>query len=217
MRRIQTLSIATLAVLALGAVIVSSASAAEWEREGKGVTKVEYVTGHGAIIVHHEGGTFGNAEVECTGLFDGTAGPNGTDLVELVLALTGTSTENDLLKCVNISSPCEGRGPVVHFENLPWATKLLVEGNLVFDDVKEEEPPHNNGEPAYDILCKVLFAEVLLLCEGSFKAHWDGNLANGALFLFEKANTLTSNCDDGGKMWFTTAKITNELLGFNIK
>jgi hypothetical protein len=216
MRKIQTLGIAILAVLAFGAVAVSNASAAEWEAGGKGVTKVEPTNAHGAIVVHHEGGTFGNAEVECTGLFDGTVGPNGTDLIKLVLSLSGTSSENDLLKCTNVKSPCEG-SPVVHYENLPWSTKLLVEGNLVFDDLEEGEAPNNKGMPAYDVLCKVLFAEVLLLCEELFKAHVDGNLANGALFLLEKANSLASKCSDGGTMWFTTGKVTIEVLGFNIK
>jgi hypothetical protein len=219
MRKIQILCMAILAVLALGAVVVSSASAAEWETGGKGVKEGEVPTAnsHGALVLHHEGGTFGNTEIECTGLFDGTVGPNGTDLIRLALSLSGSSTENDLIKCTNIKAPCEGGGPTVHVENLPWETQLLVVGTTVFDDFMEDKAPNNKGEPAYDVLCKVLLQEVLLLCSGLVKAKWDGNLTNGALFLWEKANTLSASCSDGGTAWITTGKVTNEVLGYGIK
>jgi hypothetical protein len=216
MKKIQITGIAILVMLAFSSVIVSSASAAEWEVEGKGVVQVVNVNSHGAIILVHEGGTFGDVEVECTGLLDGTVGPNGTGLIRLVLSLSGSSTENDLIKCTNIKAPCENT-PTVHVENLPWLTKLLTVGTTIFTDFEEDESPFNKGIPALDVLCRVLLQEVFLLCLGLVRATFIGNLANGALLRWEKGNTLFAQCSDGGKEWIITGKITTELLGANIR
>lgn len=200
MRKIQILG-AFIAVLAFSALAVGSASATLWLKSGASLTKAEATTSHGVIIFHHTGGIFGNALVECTGLFVGTVGPGAEDLITLAENLTGS--EKDLVKCVSLSGFCGS--PVLHPENLPWHTLLLLREGKTFDMVEAES---GGGEPAYEMLCSI----GKVLCRSAVESDFLGNDADGALFTWLPSLTPTP-CNDGGTGTLLGEALT---LGFTV-
>jgi hypothetical protein len=206
MRKIQILG-AFVAVVAFNALAVSSASATLWlnPSTGKSVLTATAATAHGTVEFHHVVLTV-ETVFRCSVLFLGTVGgPNGTeDLINLFHSLSGTSSEDDLIICESVQN-CNK--PIQHVEKLPWSTGLLLLSNGITDDHFFSD---GHGEPALEILCE---GGLKTLCESLINAEFDKNLANGALFLFTKAGTVTKGCSDGGETWITGMI---EVLGFNV-
>jgi hypothetical protein len=181
MKKIQLLVLAVFAVSAFSAVFAGSALAeitllAEWLVGTTGVAITENLASETSGEIRLEdtkAGPFGEpAAVLCSGILDGTVGPNGTDLIEKVLNLKGEEIGTPLVglallgegagtDCIAISTCQEGTAasPIeVWPENLSWATELfLMEDGKILDLVVNA---------AYEILClSVLGSDEVDLCE----------------------------------------------------
>jgi hypothetical protein len=181
MKKIRLLMFAVFAVSALGAVLAASAFAettleAKWLVGATGVNITEALateTSGEILLEDTKAGPFGEkAAVLCSAILDGIVGPNGADLVELVLnlkneeivtlglALLGTGAGSD---CVTVALCLEGtvESPIeVWPENLPWRSLLfLMEGatGKILDTV---------FGAAYELLCLTVLGNAEDLCEG---------------------------------------------------
>jgi hypothetical protein len=131
MKRSQMLFILFIAVLGLGAIGASSASAvtllAEWLLNGSAIVTPDLVEIPGELNITDldAGGVGITSELLCTIIFDGTVGPGSADLITEVLTLTGVKMVEPLatgaaLECTN-SKNCES--PKAWYEGLPWETE----------------------------------------------------------------------------------------------
>jgi hypothetical protein len=99
MKKLHVVLMALVAVFALSAVAVSSASAeitllAEWLANGNPITMTLATTSKGTLLLADSGTIFGEAIVKCTGgSLDGWVGPDGTDQINEVLNPSGKSIE----------------------------------------------------------------------------------------------------------------------------
>jgi hypothetical protein len=111
MKKLQVVLMALVAVFALSAVAVSTASAettllAEWLIGGKEVTTTQAIKATGTLDLTDTGTLFGSATVACSGdTFHGTIGPNGTDELTSILNGAGNPIQP---KLVGEASLCEG-------------------------------------------------------------------------------------------------------------
>jgi len=96
MKKLQVVLMALVAVFALSAVAVSTASAettllAEWLVGGGTITTPLAIKATGSLKLTDTGTVFGSATVQCNGYtFHGTIGPNGTDELTSILNPAGT-------------------------------------------------------------------------------------------------------------------------------
>jgi len=210
--------LALFAVFAFSAVVASSASALneEWLFKGEKITVALKGLLDGLINLEHLGGITGVSKVHCTGQFHGNFGPGKLDLITDVLGLNGEladETHEGPIHCEFITGTCGmGALALVFVHHLPWLTELLLPGGGIagtWDLIKEDG---THGEPGYEVECDHLGIKVL--CEGSARAKFDENLANGALFLFLGVESLVSKkCSDGGNAVLTGM---GEALGFTV-
>ncbi|HTA96917.1 MAG TPA: hypothetical protein VK730_04675 [Solirubrobacteraceae bacterium] len=154
MKRFQVAGVMLFVVCALGAVSVSSASAAhQWlTLSGVGITKVESATIIGSVAIHDRSipVLLGSREftILCMGQFSGTLGPSGTDSITLFEDLSGG--DQDKLNCEMSSAPneiCGGAGALVTLTpiGLPWKTLLTLSGTSVQDEITTTENAENFG------------------------------------------------------------------------
>lgn len=215
MSKYKVILLALFAVFAFSAVTVGSASAlkGEWLFKGEPITTALSGLLDGLIIFHHTGGLTGSSLVHCTGQLHKTYGPGSKDLVSDVLGLNGEladATHEGPIHCEFESGTCgTGELALVFIHHLPWATKLLSEGSLIWDTVDKEEG--TTGEPGFAIECDHL--KITLLCSGLVRLHFDENLSNGALFLLLGTESLEVSCNDGGKGFLLGMF---EVLGFTV-
>jgi hypothetical protein len=189
MRKIQMAS-AFIAAFAFSVLVVASALATLWLKDGKTPAAAVNAPMRGTLQIHKEGGTLGGNAVECTGLFEGTIGPGVKDSIALLTSLNGI--ERDLIKCTRREGFCYE--PTLHAEKLPWATELLSTEGKTFDLVASDD----NGAPGLESLC-IIGKD---LCEGDASLDVGENSASGALLQFLKKKTLMI-CNDGGIGWLT--------------
>lgn len=175
---IRTLKIlGVLAFTALAFNVVNTASAFATEGEGWLVEGVSISSGEGALAtVTEENLEFANIErksgVLCSGIFDGTVGPESTDTITKVLNLAGTeikeldeSAATSGISCTGTTT-CES-GSEIWLLNLPWLTELEGMGSepFVLDLFLANGA---GGDPAYFLLCLALggLLDATELCEG---------------------------------------------------
>jgi hypothetical protein len=102
MKKLHAVLMALVAVFALSAVAVSTASAeitllAEWLANGNPITMTLATTSKGTLLLTDSATPLGSATVKCAGgSLDGWVGPDGTDQINEVLTSTGKSTEAGL-------------------------------------------------------------------------------------------------------------------------
>jgi hypothetical protein len=102
MRKFQVVLVALVAMFALSAVVVSTASAevtllAEWLIGGKEVTTTHAIQTTGTLLFTDSGTLFGSATLSCAGdEFHGTIGPMGTDELTSILNSAGKFIEAEL-------------------------------------------------------------------------------------------------------------------------
>ena len=160
MRKIQILGAALVAMLVLGALAVSSASAALvfelalWLLNGADLTVADLVDIAGTLLFHN---TTNGAIIDCEGLFEGTVGPGSEDEITMVYELLGRLIEEltgEGLLCEALAS-CENSTDVEIWPlNLPFLTELEQDSEtLLFYDLLV--PNVNNLLPAYHIRCLV--------------------------------------------------------------
>ncbi len=156
---------ALVAVVAFSAAITSSAFAAleftlaQWLISGARLTAEHLSDSVGELLLEN---VLLGAQLQCSGLFEGTVGPESADLTTMVYNLEGKLTEEltgEAILCTN-QKTCEKAEawPV----NLPWTTELEL-------DTTEEKffelSKGTNGEPGYHVSCTVLGVKVEELCE----------------------------------------------------
>lgn len=163
MRKIHILGAALVAMVALSALVVSSASAALvfelalWLLNGADLTVADPVDAVGTLLFHN---TSNGGTIDCSGLFEGSVGPSSLDEITMVWDL---STPQRLIEelvgtgllCEALAS-CENSTDVEIWPlNLPFLTELEQDSETgKFYDLFV---PNANGLlPAYHIKCLVL-------------------------------------------------------------
>lgn len=179
------------AVFAVSAIAAAGASATLWLVSNASLTSATTATVHGTLEFNHTGGTAGATKILCSGLIDGKVGPGAQDSIELFLSLSGTASENDLVKCTAETGFC--LNPVVHVKNLPWKTLLKLVGTTTIDEITES----GSGMPTYEVTCTV---GSVSCARANSEATFIKNGTNGAEFEFTEKGTETT-CSDGGKGW----------------
>jgi hypothetical protein len=219
MKRFRVLGVAVVALVAVSALTVSSASAAtflaaEWLLNGAVISSAINTEAPGEIdLINTNGGGFGiKTQILCSGIFDGTVGPKGADTVTKVLSLTGEEiTETNTLNCAN-SEGCEGA--LVNAVNLPWKTELELIGS-------------DTGEPFVDLLinagykvsCTVLGVKITEECVAAETAVEQTAVSGGVKGVFseafrELAGAKKGNCGAHTEVASTTGEgVTKPTAG----
>jgi hypothetical protein len=160
MRKFQLLGVALAAVFAVAAMTVASASAtpvfllAEFLVNGAaiptGTTKA--TDSEGTEILVEETILGIKIDVLCSGIFDGTVGPNGVDEITLLLSLAGIEvTLANMLECTNSSNCPE---PLVSAVDLPYPTLAeLMEEEGVTNPTFVDLFTGTGGAPGYEVNC----------------------------------------------------------------
>jgi hypothetical protein len=189
MKTFHLLGLAVFAILALSAVVASTASAefllAEWLWEGNHITSALLVESSGELLLEDSGT---GIDILCSGILDGFVEPESLDLITELLDLTGliaislTALVEPGLACESHSSLCVE--PLVWAVNLPWETELEL-----------EEPGGNYlvlilGNPGWYVVCMLTFGTPTDECtasEGAFEV--DNNVGGTPNALFSEAIT----------------------------
>jgi hypothetical protein len=198
MRKIHLLGLALIAVFAFGAIAASAAMAGEptggekafWLLNGVAIANGEAngikTETEGTIVL---GSLETGVEIECSGIFHGTAynlgateGENGFGLVTEILDLGGVGHKELAgagIKCTSLTpSLCENAGghPEVWPDNLPWLVTLVL---MTLDSEEKavelflalfSADPTNL--PAYEVLCLTFGGTITVeeLCQGETSA-----------------------------------------------
>ena len=142
MKKVQVVTLALLALFAFSAVLASSASAevtllAEWLVGGSPIVGKTLATETTGSILLEDSGV--PAATICSGILDGTVGPNGTDEITMVLNLKSEEVKLGGLALSSAKGDCTNESgcniPIEVFpENLPWKTQLfLMENGKILD------------------------------------------------------------------------------------
>ena len=140
MRKFHVLGAALAALFAFGVLTAASASAvtfllAEWLVGGVGISTTQLTDSEGELLLEE---TVLGIKIDalCSGIFDGSIGPNGADDITELLSLAGVAITSDLVEtsgivCTNDANCPE---PLVWATNMPWLTlaELMVEGTEEF-------------------------------------------------------------------------------------
>jgi hypothetical protein len=188
MRKIQIIGLALVAMFAFSAFASSAWAADEWLVGGNPVTTKVASTAEGSLkLCDDKGGIFGEKVcIECSGKSKGTIGPAAADEVTEVTDLAGNKR---ITNCVNLEN-C-GTAEAVEAENLPWPTKIVLEGTEFRDTVGAA-----GKEPGYFVECSSFGFKVQDLCEGEANVKLE-NVAGGVNATFEE-NRLPATCTRGG-------------------
>jgi hypothetical protein len=194
MRKIQTITLALVAVLAFSAVAAASASAAkpEWLIAGKALIAKEPSATKGKVKLVHTGGITGSTTVECDGEFTGTIGPGKEDTITAATDLTGKSPVDCTVLVGNAFFCAAGSLALVTAIHLPWKTELL---EPVAGEIRDDILNSGAGEPGYKVVCNGVTVE----CEGKTSSKFVKNVATGAEFVFDAKSEESKSCTDGGK------------------
>jgi len=189
MKTFHLLGLAVFAILALSAVVASTASAefllAEWLWEGIEITSALLVASPGTLLLE-DAGT--GIDILCSGILDGFVEPESLDLITELLDSTGlitislTALVEPGLLCESHSSLCVE--PLVWAVHLPWETELEL-----------QEPGGNYlvlilNNPGWYTVCMLTLGEPTDECtapEGAFEV--DNNAGGTPTALFSDAIT----------------------------
>jgi hypothetical protein len=211
MKKLHVLGVALAALFAFGALTAASASAvtfllAEWLKAGVGITTTELVdseSGEGGVLLEETILGIKIAAV-CSGIFDGSIGPNGADEITELLTLP-VSTLVSSTALVEPGLLCEPEQncpePLVWLDNLPWLTLAELmedEGQSFFVDLIMSS---GVGDPGYYVdcmngthdLCESKEAISKLTNEGNGTVHGEFSEA-----FTELAGLKLANCEIAG-------------------
>lgn len=162
-----------LAVFAFGAVMASAASAeetllAEWLVNGLTISTLLPIFIEGTLLLEDTETIAGKSSVSCTGITDGSAGPNGeSEITEVLnlkgekiselggLALLGTGPGTDCITNTGCSEGTTASPIEVHPLGLPWLYELflMVTTNEILALITSMAAGKLLG---YEILCLIL-------------------------------------------------------------
>jgi hypothetical protein len=147
MKRIQVVAVALVAIFAIGAVAVASASAVEfllalWLEGGMNVTSPLSVENEGEFELKElNGGNFGvHVKVLCSGIFDGLVGAESLAFISELLILGGTRRipatvlTGEALLCTNLEGCTE---PEMWMAGAGWEAEveLMIDVATFFADL----------------------------------------------------------------------------------
>jgi hypothetical protein len=201
------IGLAVLAMFALSAVVVSSASAASkilLGAAGNGTeitasTKIEVI---GSLLLEDMGAP-GTPDILCTGIFDGKIEAGGTlGFIEELLTAGGVANGN-AVECVSDNGTCEGV-VLVSVQNLPWHIELILDAGGQYLTHFLSGMEETGKEPTYVVDCIKIFL-IEDACRGLSSARLI-NTAEGLLGYFNSlpltetwgAESEAANCSDGG-------------------
>lgn len=175
MKKLHILGVAIVAVLAFGAIAVASASAAvtfllaDWLLNGAVTTTKVPTSATGEILLEDRNALKLGiaAKVLCSGILDGTVGPESEDEITEVLSLTGesislTALSGTFIACTGDAS-CET--PHVWAVHLPWNTELeLWEEGTESGFVILILEKGTSGKPGWYVECTVLGTKITDEC-----------------------------------------------------
>jgi hypothetical protein len=209
MKKIHVLGLALVAMLAFSVVAAASASAAtlQWLAGGKAIASPGL---NSETIGQLSLGSTNGAKLKieaivlCSGIFTGSVGPGGEDMITGVLNLSKEPvTSAKKLLCSSVKT-CEGESEVIPV-NLPWLTHLELmgtEAEPLFLDVLEagNGSTGESGNPGWEVKCKTILATVTEKCTA---ANQGANVVNDmtendVLGTFEKETTPPATCNVGG-------------------
>lgn len=198
MLRIQMIGLTLVAMLAMGVVAASSASAAEhiWLINGKlivGVIKTQTLELFLATDHNPIGSASNEVVVHCHRYGVSIIGFHLFGLIEKLTAeRLGT---NDKVTCAfDKQGGCESSpAPLLLAVNLPWRTELYLNGTEVRDMVVSD----GAGNPGWRVTCKApLLGMITDECTTALTSTALANVAGGVEAIFD-ANTQTANCKIG--------------------
>jgi hypothetical protein len=175
MKKTHIVAFALFAVCAFSALSVASAFAGEWLVNGAPLTAPVKAETEGELELKLiEGEATALSAVLCSGILDGTIGPNGTDEISELLnlemvAISLTALSGTALSC-NVFSTSGGLADCilntlasVWAVNLPWNTKIeLMTNGEVLDIITKE--------PGYSVQCETPLGLIEETCTGNTSA-----------------------------------------------
>jgi hypothetical protein len=199
MLRIQMIGLALVAALAMSAVAVAGASAADhlWLINGKLISSPVKIHSKGLLLLTDHN-PLNNASLEtvihCKGFDDGFVGPHALDLVLAITAeLLGT---NPRITCTfDKAGGCEASpAPLALAINLPWHTEIYLDSA---GRVRDMIVSDGAGEPGYKVVCKApLLGMITDECKLPLGSTGLANVAGGVESIFD-ANSNNTNCKVG--------------------
>lgn len=205
MTNIKILGLALFAVFAFSAVAAASAFAAdEWLFNGspigagvelatntEGTLTLNVLTGNGAVLIN---------EIDCSGLFEGTVGAAGVDLVFDLFSLTGTLIQElpgTSLTCETLfdEGACSNAAGA---ESLLWVDELSLALGLTWESLIELDGTtflDHFHHVAFELKCLLLNGLTLeSLCEGVTSGTLTNVAPNVLLEFGAAAGTESLNC-----------------------
>jgi hypothetical protein len=212
MKKLHVLGVVLAAVFAFGALTAASASAtvvfllAEWLKGGVAVTTTELVDSEAGPngVTLRETVLFIKIAVNCSGIFDGSIGPNGADEITELLtlgegAIPTTPLVEPGLVCTNVENCPE---PLVWLDNLPWLTlaELMEEGTESFF-VDLILPTVVGNNPGYHVDCMNGTNDLCTAAEAITQLTNEANGTVDGVFsesFTELAGLKLANCETAG-------------------
>jgi hypothetical protein len=207
MKKLHLLGVALVAVFAFAALTAASASAvtfllAEWLVNGLPITAELNTEASGELELEEE--ILGiKIALLCSGILDGTIGPNGLDVISELLRLDGVTVVSltglvaPALLCTNVAN-CPS--PEVWAVHLPWGSlvELMEEGTEVF--FADLILPAGNGNPGWEILCSNGTSDECTVAEGVSNKTNEGNNVDTTFSeaFTELAGLKLADCVTGG-------------------
>jgi len=145
MKKLNILGVVLVAVFAMSMVVVATASAVEfllalWLVGGVNVTANLATDSEGELLLEDTKTLLGKVAVLCSGILDGTVGPESKDEVTKLLSLGTLHIEISTVVLVEQGLLCTDQSgglcpePLVWAEKLPWDTEaeLMIDGTETF-------------------------------------------------------------------------------------
>lgn len=144
MKRLNLLGIALVAVFAITVVVAATASAVEfllalWLVGGVAVAANLPADAEGELLLEDNKTALGKINILCSGILDGTVGPESKDELTKLLSLGTLHTDISTIVLTEPGLPCTDQSglcgePLVWAEELPWDTEaeLMIDGPETF-------------------------------------------------------------------------------------
>jgi hypothetical protein len=195
MKKSKTMLLVLFVICGICASIVSNASAEEWLFEGKSISTEKPGLLDWKMLALHEGGLLGDDMIECTYQLHGDFGPGKKHITSQLLGLKG---ESNTIKCEFTEGACgAGSAASVTALHLGWSSELLLPGTPSGTWALISEGT-GKASPGFETECTSL--KLAVKCEGTFRAKFIENGANGAIFEFKGTESFERSCSDGGKL-----------------
>jgi len=196
--------VALIAVFAFSAMAVKSVASAaivtllaEWLLGGKAVEATLSVQTRGELLLEDKKATLGiKAMLLCSGILDGTIGPDGEDEITEILSLAGVATSLTALSGTALL--CSGQeGCNTGTENdeiwavkLPWKTLLELVEETGFTGFADLISAGTAGSPGWYVQCATALGTADDECRSEQGVAEATNVAGGVLATFSEAFTL---------------------------